>query len=160
LREEINYSDEELAFLPFYLLFRYERSESLLAVYRDAIGQWWRNARREKNPLWTFIYITANTRENVDVEGAVRTLHRIPLDLIAWGVKNSHRKDIEIDSFFDRFRQPQSVTLLSPAERPVIKWNGNPFRIDSGGRGGSEDDGAFYLLPYWMAKYHKILMGE
>ena len=160
LREEINYSDEELAFLPFYLLFRYERSDSLLAVYRDAIGQWWQNARREKNPLWTFIYMTAKTGEDADVEGAVRTLHRIPLDLIAWDVKNSHRKDIEIDRSFDRFRLSQSVTLLSPAERPMIKWNGNPFRIDSGGRGGSEDDGAFYLLPYWFGKYYKILLGE
>ncbi len=160
LREEINYSDEELAFLPFYLLFRYERSEPLLAVYRDAIGQWWQNARCEKNPLWTFIYMLSKAGNDADVAGAVKTLHRIPLDLITWRVLNSDRKDLELDNSFDRFRQTQSMTLLSPAERPVMKWNGNPFRIDSGGVGGSEDDGAFYLLPYWMAKYHKILKGE
>jgi hypothetical protein len=160
LREEINYSDEELAFLPFYLLFRYERNESLLAVYRDAIGQWWQNASREQNPLWTFIYLLSKPGKHVDVAEAVKTLHRIPLDLIAWKVTNSHRKDIALDHSLDRFRQPQSVMLLKPAERPVMKWNGNPFRIDSGGGGRSEDDGSFYLLPYWLSKYHKILMGE
>ena len=166
LREEINYSDEELAFLPFYLLFRYERNESLLAVYRDAMGQWWRNAGTEKNPLWTFIYMTGNAgkkgawQEDVDLKGAVRTLRQIPLDLVTWNVKNSHRKDIVIDRPLDRFKQAQAAALLSPAERPMMKWNGNPFRIDSGGNGKSEEDGTFYLLPYWMAKYHKILLGE
>lgn len=166
LRQEINYSDEELAFLPFYLLFRYERNESLLAVYRDSLGQWWKNAASEKNPLWTFIYMTSikskarTPQEDADLESAVRTLQQIPLDLITWNVNNSHRKDIGIDRSLDRFKQAQAVTLLSPAERPMMKWNGNPFRIDSGGKGNSEDDGAFYLLPYWMSKYHKILLGE
>ena len=160
LRQEINYSDEELAFLPFYLLFRYERNESLLTVYRDAIGQWWQNARREKNPLWTFIYLLSRTSKDVDVAGAIKTLHQIPLDLITWKVMNSQRKDIEMDNSVDRFSRTQSVTLLTPAERPVMKWNGNPFRVDSSGGARSEDDGAFFLLPYWMSKYHKILLGE
>ncbi|MCU1272965.1 MAG: hypothetical protein JWO48_396, partial [Bryobacterales bacterium] len=38
-------------------------------------------------------------------------------------------------------------------ERPVMKWNGNPFRIDGGNGGRTEDDGAFFLLPYWMGRY-------
>ena len=41
-----------------------------------------------------------------------------------------------------------------------MKWNGNPFRIDGGGNGGGEDDGAFFLLPYWMGRYHGFLVGE
>jgi len=38
-----------------------------------------------------------------------------------------------------------------------MKWNGNPYRIDGGNGGRSEDDGAFFLLPYWMGRYHKLI---
>ena len=47
-----------------------------------------------------------------------------------------------------------------PDERPVMKWNGNPFVIDGGAGGKGEDDGAAFLLPYWMGRYHKFLVGE
>jgi hypothetical protein len=160
LRHQINYSDEELAMLPFYLIFRYEKDAKRLSVYRRAMDQWWENIRREKNPLWTFIYLTGQAENPVDLAGAVWTLYRIPMDLIEWTVTNSHRKDVVMDPSADRFRRPQSVTLLPPDERPVMKWNGNPFRIDGGNGGRGEDDGAFFLLPYWMGRHHRFLIGE
>src|SRR5258708_2142496 len=52
LKREINYSDEELAMLPFYLVFQYESDARILTAYRNALGQWWQNIEREKNPLW------------------------------------------------------------------------------------------------------------
>ena len=58
----------------------------------------------------------------------------------------------------DRFGRPESDTLIPPDERPVMKWNGNPFRVDGGSGGRSEDDGAFYLLPYWMARHHGLML--
>ena len=39
-------------------------------------------------------------------------------------------------------------------ERGAGKWNGNPYVPDTGGDGRVEDDGASYLLPYWMGRYH------
>lgn len=160
LREELNYSDEELAMLSFYPLFRYERDPKLLGLYREALDQWWRNMQREKNPLWTFIYLQGRPEAPVDLHGAVRTLYRIPMDLIQWTVKNSHRADVQMAGQPDRFQRPEALTLLAPDERPVMKWNGNPFRIDGGNGGRSEDDGAFFLLPYWMGRHLKILAGE
>ena len=159
-REEINYSDEELAFLPFYLLFRYEKDPKLLGIYRKALDGWWENARREKNPLWTFIYQLANPSKKADLDGAVETLYRIPMDQITWRVTNSGRPDVEMEVIKDRFSRPQSKQLLPADERPVMRWNGNPFRIDGGNNGASEDDGAYFLLPYWMGRYHKLLSGE
>lgn len=160
LRQVINYSDEELAMLPFYLLFRYEKDAKLVALYRRALDQWWQNIQRENNPLWNFIYQTASPAAKVDLAAAVHTLYRIPLELVTWTVDNSHRADIVWEKNNDRFRQPQSVNFLPPDERPVMKWNGNPFRVSGGNGGRSEDDGAFFLLPYWMGRYHKLLIGE
>ena len=153
LRHEINYSDEELAMLPFYLVFQYEHDPEYLSYYRRALEQWWQNIQREKNPLWTFIYLTSKPSAGADLAGAVWTLYRIPMDLVEWTVVNSNRKDVRMDDRPDRFRRSQTTTLLAPDERPVMKWNGNPFRVDGGNGGRGEDDGAFFLLPYWMGRY-------
>lgn len=157
LREEINYSDEELAMLPFYMVFRYEKDPEYLKQYRNALDQWWANAQREKNPLWTFIYQYANPGAKVDLEGAIWTLERIPLDLIKWSYDNTKRADIELEPGLDRFRRPQAKNLLPADERAVMKWNGNPFRLDGGAGGSGEDDGGFYILAYWIGRYQRYL---
>jgi hypothetical protein len=153
LTHEINYSDEELAMLSFYPVWAYERDPSFLNSYRRALDQWWQNIRREKNPLWTLIYLQSKPTEPVDLAGAVWILYRTPMDMIEWTVRNSGRHDITIDRRRGRFREAQSTQLLAPDERPVMKWNGNPFQVDGGNGGRSEDDGSFFLLPYWMGRY-------
>lgn len=161
LRQEINYSDEELAMLPFYCLFRYEKDAALLEkYYRPALDQWWANIQREDNPLWTLIYLTGRPQGMVDLAGAVRTLYRQPMDLITWTVKNSGRADVVMSGTKDRFQKAEAATLLPPDERPVMKWNANPFVIDAEGGGRGEDDGASFLLPYWMGRYQKMFVGE
>lgn len=160
-RDEINYSDEELAMLSFYPLFRHEKDSELLnRYYRPALDQWWENISREQSPLWALIYLAGRPDAKVDLQGAVRTLYRTPMDLLNWGTKNSDRSDVTMASKLDRFRRPEAITLLPPDERPVMKWNGNPFVIDSTGQGNSEDDGAAFLLPYWLGRFMKIFNGE
>jgi hypothetical protein len=69
------------------------------------------------------------------------------MDLIEWTVRNSRRRDVPVDAAPDRFGQRQSTTLLPPDERPVMKWNSNPFQLDGGNGGRIEDDGAFFCCP-------------
>jgi hypothetical protein len=157
LTHEINYSDEELAMLSFYPVWIYEQDPKFLDFYQRAVNEWWQNIRREKNPLWTLIYLKSKPTEPVDLAGAVWTLYRTPMDLIEWTVRNSGRRDITIDPRHGRFREAQSTLPLAPDERPVMKWNGNPFQVDGGNGGRSEDDGSFFLLPYWMGRYLGVL---
>ncbi len=160
VRKELNYSDEELAMLPFYCVFRYEKDPALLDRYRRALDLWWENMQRELNPLWTTIYLCGRPDAAVDLPGAVWTLHRMPLDVIHWDVKNSHRADLAWTGAPDRFGRRESTVLLPPDERPTMRWNANPFVVDGGRGGRSEDDGAAFLLPYWLGRYHKFLLGE
>jgi hypothetical protein len=159
-RTELNYSDEELAMLPFYCVFQYEKEPAMMKAYRTAVDEWWKNIRREANPLWTFIYLTGQPDAQVDLAAAAWTLYRMPMDTIEWTVKNSQRQDMVWASGVDRFRRREALTLWPPDERPVMKWNGNPFVVDGGAGGHGEDDGAAFLLPYWMGRYHKFLAGE
>ena len=145
--------DEELAMLPYYGVFQYEKDPALLKAYRAGVNGWWKNIQRELNPLWTFIYLTGQPDAKVDLPGAVWTLYRMPMDTIDWTVRNSHRNDIVWTSAPDRHGRREALTLLPPDERPVMKWNGNPFEINGGNGGRNEDDGSFFLLPYWLGRY-------
>jgi hypothetical protein len=110
--------------------------------------------------LWTFIYLTSQPNAPVDLSAAVWTLYRFPMDTITWAVRNSHRQDVVWASGVDRHGRREALTLLPPDERPVMRWNSNPFVIDGGNDGGEEDDGAAFLLPYWMGRYYGFLAGE
>ncbi|MEW6158131.1 MAG: hypothetical protein AB1813_11900 [Verrucomicrobiota bacterium] len=153
---EINFSDDELAYLSYYPLLLYEKDPNLRAIYLDGLRFTWSQIRPEKNPLWNFISVACGagkmTREiRAD---SVRTLNRIPMDLVQWTMKNSHRIDVTFQKENDRFARTQLTEVLAPDERAVSKWNGNPYRPDGGGNGHGEDDGAYFLLPYWMGRYY------
>ncbi|HTL55694.1 MAG TPA: hypothetical protein VL361_08440 [Candidatus Limnocylindrales bacterium] len=159
-RQELNYSDEELAMLPYYCVFKYEQDPALLRAYRRGLDEWWKNIQREACPLWTFIYLTGNPDAEVDLASAVWTLYRTPMDMIKWTVNNSDRADITWAKGTDRAGEREILELLPPDERPIMRWNSNPFVVDGGSDGREEDDGAAFLLPYWMGRYHKILVGD
>ena len=76
--------------------------------------------------------------------------------MIQWTVTNSHRLDVPVDPLADRFKRRQALIVLPYDELPMSKWNGNPYNLDGGNGGRSEDDGAYFLLPYWMGRYHGL----
>jgi hypothetical protein len=156
---EINFSDDELAYLSYDPLLRYEKDPELRAIYLDGLRFTWSQIRRDMNPLWNYISVAsgAGTMTPEIQDESRRTLERIPMDLIKWSMKNSHRRDITMEPDSDRFSRRQLKELLSPDERAVAKWNSNPFIPDGGSGGGSEDDGGYCLLPYWMGRYLKAL---
>ena len=58
------------------------------------------------------------------------------------------------------------LTPLGWLERPLMKWNGNPYSLrgDNGAseegaseEGASEEAGTFWLLPYWMGRYYGFI---
>ena len=153
----INHSDDELAFLSFYPLLRHETDPGLLTVYRDGLERSWQIERPERNPLWNFIYAAGTGAGEFDLAESLRTLREIPMDQIKWTVRNSHRLDVPHDPLADRFERPQALFVLPYDELPVSKWNANPYVLAGGSGGFSEDDGVYFLLPYWLGRYHRLL---
>jgi hypothetical protein len=153
----INHSDDELAFLSYYPLLRYETDPALLEVYRQSLERSWQIERPERSPLWNFIYAAGTGAREYDRAESLRTLREMPMDTIRWSVTNSHRLDVPIDPMSDRFERRQALIVLPYDELPMWKWNGNPYSLDGGNGGRSEDDGACFLLPYWMGRYHKLI---
>lgn len=154
---ETNHSDDELAVLPYYCLLKYETDAELRKTYLQSLRHFYAVERPERNPLWNFIYAAMADTGDFDLSDSVWTLQRIPMDLVSWNTPNSFRWDVQVRHFDDRFRKPQSVLPLPPDERAIMKWNGNPYALDGGGNGTHEDDGAFFLLPYWMGRYYQFI---
>jgi hypothetical protein len=153
---EINFSDDELAYLSWQPLLRYEHDAELRGNYLRTFKALAAVTQSDRNPLWNFIVLESLPRAGSQdlISAAEKTLERIPMDLATWGVRNSSRKNLEYRAALDRFGRRELVTALPPDERPVAKWNSNPYYPDGGGNGHSEDDGAFFLLPYWLGRYH------
>ena len=103
LTTEWNHSDDELAFLTYWNLYRYAFTDELREKYRQAIREHWEIERPEKNPLWNFIYADTGAKE-FDLEESIWTLKEFPLDTISWTVRNSRRKDLEF--LAPNFRAP------------------------------------------------------
>ena len=82
LTTEWNHSDDELAFLTYWNLYRYAFNDELREKYRQTIRNHWELERPEKNPLWNFIYADTGAAE-FDLEESIWTLKEFPLDTIA-----------------------------------------------------------------------------
>jgi hypothetical protein len=95
-------------------------------------------------------------------EGILETLQHIPLDLIGYKMDNTHRLDVLFD--------------LTPGQKPGMGWriggyavpveerghvrqdrDGFALYFQEVGGGNSEQEGTFFLLPYYMALYHKLI---
>ena len=150
---DVNHSDDELAFLPNYTLLRYANDPKILPTYIKSTQRSWRVEQPDRIPLWNIISSTALNKD-CDLRIALEELQLIPMDLITWKMENSHRWDLPQDQLSDRFGKAQAIRPVPTPERGISKWNSNTYIYDSGSDGYGEDDGAFFLLPYWMGRYH------
>lgn len=154
LTSDWNHSDDELAFLSYWNLYRYAFTSELREKYRRAIRDHWEIERPEKNPLWDFIYAMTGAKD-FDLKESIWTLQQWPVDLVSWTVQNSQRKDLDLIPA--NFREQTTKNVLPPDERPMSKHNGNAFQLDGGDGGREEFSGDVYLLPYWLGRYLGII---
>jgi hypothetical protein len=148
----VNHSDDELAFLAYYPLLKYEDDASIRALYERGLERAWQHVRPEACPLWNWIY-GASTGRPCDADAAREALADIPLDLVTYHVDATDRLDVVVRPYRDRHGRPQAERPLPWLERPPMQWNGNPYSL-LGGDGRAEEAGTVYLLPYWMGRYY------
>jgi hypothetical protein len=154
----VNHSDDEMAWLEYYHLLLYpDEDERLRWQYRYSATRSMRPEIPERSPFFNFVF-ALHAPQWAHVADGVDTLRRWPLDLRQFEARNSHRDDVIVDPRSSRHRHK---TLLEPVridERVPSKWNHDPYVADGGGDGRHEESGAEWLLPYWMAVYHKLIV--
>ena len=150
-----NHSDDEMYYCGYWGLYRYAFNDTLKANYKKAIVDHWEHERPEKEGLWNIMTALVG-KDNYDFEEAIWYLREYPLDLIDWGIQNSHRKDIEFVE--PNFRKQTIREVLPAGELRVSRHNANRFDLDSNGRGHAEySAGDIWLLPYWIGRYLGVI---
>lgn len=171
-----NQSDDEMAFMCFYSLLKYETDAALRQKYALALADYWAVERLERNPLFNIAaaaslqgarfenaYGTLDLAARGDwLEDSLDSLRRLPLDRIDWGHRNSHRLDLVPVRALISEDEGRPVSgyrrdgkALPVDERYFSFWNHNPYQLDTDGTGRTEGDGAVFLLPYYMGLYHR-----
>jgi hypothetical protein len=158
-----NQSDDEMAFMCYYNLLKYETDPQLREMYGYALRRRWEIERPELCPLFNFIAAASIELQGAWREESIDTLQRYPLDRFNWALKNSHRKDVvslpeyaNDESSHPKRGHRKDGFVLPIDERFVDQWNHDPWQLDYAGDGRYLADGASFLLPYYMGLYHKF----
>ena len=148
-----NCSDDEMYFLGYWGLYPYGLTSMLKSKFKEAIADHWKVIiKPEKDALWNFMYGAITGTKDIDLEGSIWELKRMPLDLCTWAITKSGRKDLAFIK--NPVLERPTKEVLPPDERPENKHNRNLFKLDETGAGMSElGGGDVYLLPYWMGRY-------
>lgn len=149
------YIDSQLLALAYPALFRYEDDPQRLELYRRSARRWFAPVQEDHSPLYTFVYAAA-LGEPVALQGSVEFLRDVPLDMIEWTIDNTQREDVQMvrRPTIDRW---QTDRLLPASERAIGKWDKNPYAAHAGAGGRTESSTVYWLLPYWMGRYHGFI---
>jgi hypothetical protein len=57
---QFHFSDEEEAYLAYYLIFQLEENPQLREQFRYGLDAYWHSISKSENPLWYYIYQLAS----------------------------------------------------------------------------------------------------
>jgi len=148
------YFDRTMEGYLFPILLKYETDPKLHQFYRQLIDAWMKSQESGENLINNLTYALA-TGKRVNIHQTIDFLRDAPLDLIDWPIDHTLREDVQI------VRRPileeLQVAVLPPAsERATVRWDKNPWAAVSGNILQVREP-VFWLWPYWMARYLKII---
>ena len=165
--------DDNMAFMNYYHLIRYESDPTLLSMYQYAIREHWKYEKYERNSFTNFIYGAVARGQSrtdqwrtVDLSppmacylDAIDTLKRYPLDLIEWPMSNAHR--IDMISLDDTTMGSDMEGYVFPIdERQETYWDWNYWKLEYEGNGTTLRPPHHFLVAYYMGRFHEFITDE
>ncbi|MEO6289613.1 MAG: hypothetical protein ABIO76_06815 [Ginsengibacter sp.] len=148
------YFDVTLQAYLYPILLHCEKDPGLLSFYKSHINKWIQKRTDDKNPLVNFLYCYA-TNSKIELPSSIEFLKDTPLDLVNWNIDHTKREDVHIvhKPVLDEIQ----INELPPASiRQVVRWDNNPWSAVNGNP-SIEKEPVFWLLPYWMGRYLKMI---
>ena len=157
--QNINHSDDEMEYMNYNTLLTLEKNPDRRRVVLQSFRNTWEDTgvlqslKLERSPLYNFMY-GGHTGAPCAPDEAIETLQDWPLDRIEWRCDNSRRADVIFKTGRGLSPVRELTRVLPISERAIHRWNGNPFDAAGGGDGRGYDDGAAWLLGYWLGVYY------
>ena len=172
-------ADDNMAFMNYYHLIRYETDPKLLNMFQNAAFYHWRVERYERNPFFNFVYAACclgKTRTDAWgpkdlspygpwLEDSVDTLKRYPLDLVDWPMSNAHRTDRR--PLGDHTRDPGGGHLGAGGrvdgytfridENHAVYWGDDAWALEHKSDGTLLREGVPFLLAYYLGVVHGFI---
>ncbi|MES1222409.1 MAG: regulator [Bacteroidota bacterium] len=148
------YFDVTLQAYMYPILLHCEKDPQLLAFYQKQFDNWMQKRRNDKNPLINFLYCYGRNVKT-ELESSVDFLKDTPLDLIEWSVDHTKREDVKL-VHTPVLSDLQVSELPPPSIRVAVRWDKNPW-VAVNGYPDMEREPVFWLLPYWMGRYLKMI---
>ena len=148
------YYDVTMQAYLYPILLGCEKDPKLIAFYQQHMDNWMEHRKNDQNLLVNFLYCYARNKK-VELQSSVDFLMDIPLDLIDWHIDHTKREDIRLvhSPVLDDWEIDQ---LPPPDIRVTVRWDGNPWAA-VGGSPFTEKEPVFWLYPYWMGRYLKMI---
>jgi streptogramin lyase len=148
------YYDVTMQAYLYPILLHCEKDPRLLAFYRQHMDNWMKARKNDKNPLINFLYCYSRDLQ-VERASSIDFLIDTPLDLVDWTIDHTKRDDIRL--VHAPVLDDLEVNELQPASiRSTVRWDKNPWGAVSGSP-DTEREPVFWLFPYWMGRYLKMI---
>ncbi|MGA0555222.1 ligand-binding sensor domain-containing protein [Larkinella sp. VNQ87] len=148
------YFDVMLQAYVYPILIRCEKDPKLRDFYEKHMDAWMERRKGDQNPLVNFFYCFARNKK-AELAASVDFLVDTPLDLVNWSIDHTKRDDVQISR--NPVLDELQINALPPASiRTVVRWDKNPWAAING-HPDIEREPVFWLLPYWMGRYLKMI---
>ncbi|HEY4935000.1 MAG TPA: two-component regulator propeller domain-containing protein [Puia sp.] len=149
------YYDLTMQVYLFPILIQCEKDPKLKSFYQNYMDKWMSLRIKDQNPLINFLYCYARNKK-VEQDASVNFLIDTPLDLVDWSIDHTKREDVKLVHWpmLDDF---QVDKLQPPSIRSTVRWDKNPFGAMISGYPDTEREPVFWLYPYWMGRYLKMI---
>jgi len=148
------YFDLVLQAYLYPILIKCEKNPERLKFYKNHLEEWFIKRKGDHNPLINFIY-NYSLNNKAELTNSVNFLIDTPLDLVDWPIDHTKREDVKIVRV--PVLEDLQVNELQPASlRMTVRWDKNPWTL-AGGDPHTEREPVFWLLPYWMGRYLKMI---
>lgn len=148
------YFDATLQTYLYPILLHCEDDPKLLSFYKAHLEKWMKKRIGDKNPLINFFYCYDRNKK-VELPSSIEFLRDTPLDLVSWTIDHTKREDVHL--VHTPVLDDLQVNELPPASiRTAVRWDKNPWAAVDG-YPDMEREPVFWLLPYWMGRYLKMI---
>ena len=177
-----NQSDDEMAFMCFYNLLRYEQDPRLLALYNIALRRYWALEEPEACPLFNFLFAAVYKGQAARTSPATASSTRASRHPCLEDARG-HARPLPAGSIrlgLPEQPSPRHCTAARPSPRLAARTaprgvTAEPCRLMSGSsstgitipgastppaRDDTLADGASFLLPYYLGLYHGFIREE